>query len=242
MTAFSLRLSNAPTRSASCTQRPPTQRGSGVPAPTPSWRDHQRGPLPTLARRAVPRPVRGAGRGPGSHRRRATLRTASGSGSSGSPTSALWNAHLEQKLELAYFARGRLRSQLARHGEAPDELRGVDECLDPDDPDHRLRAPVRDLQARRRCSSPTRSGWRGCCGTRSGPSRSSSRARPIRPTGPGQRVIQDIFSRSRSSRLKGRVVILEDYDIRVGALPGAGRGRVAEQPAPAAGGVAAPAA
>ncbi len=33
---------------------------------------------------------------------------------------------------------------------------------------------------------------------------------------PGQRVIQDIFSRSRSKRLKGRVVILEDYDIRVG--------------------------
>ena len=32
---------------------------------------------------------------------------------------------------------------------------------------------------------------------------------------PGQRVIQDIFSRSRSHRLKGRVFILEDYDIRV---------------------------
>ena len=54
---------------------------------------------------------------------------------------------------------------------------------------------------------------------------------------PGQRVIQDIFSRSRSKRLKGRVVILEDYDIRVGPLPGPGRRRVAQQPAPTARGV-----
>jgi len=32
---------------------------------------------------------------------------------------------------------------------------------------------------------------------------------------PGQRVIQDIFERSRSPRLLGRVFILEDYDMRV---------------------------
>jgi glycogen phosphorylase len=33
---------------------------------------------------------------------------------------------------------------------------------------------------------------------------------------PGQRVIQEIFQRSRSPQLRGRVFILEDYDIRVG--------------------------
>jgi starch phosphorylase len=32
---------------------------------------------------------------------------------------------------------------------------------------------------------------------------------------PGQLVIQDIFTRSRSERLRGRVFILEDYDIRI---------------------------
>ena len=32
---------------------------------------------------------------------------------------------------------------------------------------------------------------------------------------PGQSVIQDIFARSRSSKLRGRVFILEDYDMRV---------------------------
>ncbi|MEX1171403.1 MAG: alpha-glucan family phosphorylase, partial [Chloroflexota bacterium] len=33
---------------------------------------------------------------------------------------------------------------------------------------------------------------------------------------PGQRVIQEIFQRSRSPQLRGRVLILEDYDIRIG--------------------------
>ena len=33
---------------------------------------------------------------------------------------------------------------------------------------------------------------------------------------PGQKVIQEIFQRSRSPQLRGRVFILEDYDIRVG--------------------------
>jgi len=32
---------------------------------------------------------------------------------------------------------------------------------------------------------------------------------------PGQSVIQDIFTRSRSPRLAGRVFVLEDYDIRI---------------------------
>jgi starch phosphorylase len=32
---------------------------------------------------------------------------------------------------------------------------------------------------------------------------------------PGQQVIQDIFAKSRSERLEGRVFIMEDYDIRI---------------------------
>ena len=54
---------------------------------------------------------------------------------------------------------------------------------------------------------------------------------------PGQGVIQTIFERSRSERLRGRVFILEDYDMRVAPLPGPGRGRLAQQPAPPAGGL-----
>ena len=36
------------------------------------------------------------------------------------------------------------------------------------------------------CCSPTSTAWRACCGTRSGRSRSSSRARPTPPTGPAR--------------------------------------------------------
>ena len=42
------------------------------------------------------------------------------------PDADIWRAHQRQKLELAIFARGRLRNQFARHGEAPavlEELR-----------------------------------------------------------------------------------------------------------------------
>ena len=35
------------------------------------------------------------------------------------PDDELWEAHQRQKLELAFFARRRLQSQFARHGESP---------------------------------------------------------------------------------------------------------------------------
>ena len=89
-------------------------------------------------------------------------------------------------------------------------------ALDPGDLDDRLRPAVRDLQAGRPAVHATWTAWRACCGTRTGPSRSSSPARPIPADRPGQRVIQEIFQRSRSAELRGRVFILEDYDMRVG--------------------------
>ena len=42
------------------------------------------------------------------------------------PSDELWEAHLRQKRELAIFVHGRLRSQLARHGESPAVLAEVD--------------------------------------------------------------------------------------------------------------------
>ena len=47
------------------------------------------------------------------------------------PARELWEAHQRQKRELSIFARGRLRSQFARHGEAPSVLEKLDEALDP---------------------------------------------------------------------------------------------------------------
>jgi starch phosphorylase len=113
------------------------------------------------------------------------------------PARDLWEGHLRQKRELAIFARGRLRSQFARHGEAPAVLAELEDALDPD----RL-----TIGFARRFATYKRAGLLF-----------SDIDRLAHPADrPGQRVIQDIFQRSRSPQLRGRVFILEDYDMRVG--------------------------
>jgi glycogen phosphorylase len=126
----------------------------------------------------------------------------------------LWEAHLRQKRELAIFVRGRLRGQLARHGEAPSVLGELDTILDP---------AILTIGFARRFATYKRAGllftdldrlarlaW--------------DEDRPVQivfagkahpADRPGQRVIQEIFQQSRSPKLRGRVFILEDYDMRV---------------------------
>ena len=130
------------------------------------------------------------------------------------PSKELWDAHARQKRELAIFARGRLRNQFARHGEAPSVLEELEEALDPD---------ILTVGFARRFATYKRAGllfhdldrlakllW--------------DEKRPIQVVfagkahpadRPGQRVIQEIFQRSRSPQLRGRVFILEDYDMRI---------------------------
>jgi starch phosphorylase len=130
------------------------------------------------------------------------------------PAQDLWDAHLRQKRELAHFARGRLRSQFARHGESPTVLAELEMALDPD---------VLTVGFARRFATYKRAGlvfsdidrlarmlW--------DPERPiqvvfAGKAHPA--DRPGQRVIQEIFQRSRSPQLRGRVYILENYDMRV---------------------------
>ncbi len=130
------------------------------------------------------------------------------------PTAELWEAHQRQKLELAIFARGRLRSQFARHGEAPGTLEELENVLDPD---------VLTIGFARRFATYKRASllfsdidrlarlvWdadRPLQVVFAGKAHPADR--------PGQGVIQDIFAKSRSSKLRGRVFIMEDYDIRI---------------------------
>jgi starch phosphorylase len=120
------------------------------------------------------------------------------------PSADLWEAHLRQKRELALFAHGRLRSQLARHGEAPSVLAEIESALDP---------AIMTIGFARRFATYKRAGLLFSDIDRlarifAGKAHPADR--------PGQRVIQEIFQRSRSPQLRGRVFILEDYDIRVG--------------------------
>jgi starch phosphorylase len=130
------------------------------------------------------------------------------------PAAELWEAHLRQKGELSHFARRRLRAQFARHGEPPavlDELEGV---LDPD---------VLTIGFARRFATYKRAGMIFTDMDRL--SRLVHDAdRPVQvifagkahpADRPGQQVIQEIFGRTRSAALRGRVFILEDYDMRI---------------------------
>ena len=130
------------------------------------------------------------------------------------PTAELWEAHQRQKLELAIFARGRLRSQFARHGEAPGTLEELEEVLDPG---------ILTIGFARRFATYKRAAllfsdldrlaqilWDA---DRPVQVIFAGKAHPA--DRPGQGVIQDIFSRSRGPELRGRVFILEDYNIRI---------------------------
>ncbi|HEY3524367.1 MAG TPA: alpha-glucan family phosphorylase [Candidatus Limnocylindrales bacterium] len=130
------------------------------------------------------------------------------------PPDQLWQAHERQKLELSIFARGRLRSQFARHGESPAALAELDALLDPG---------VLTIGFARRFATYKRAQllfsdvdrlarllWHQ---DRPVQIVFAGKAHPA--DRPGQQVIQEIFARTRSSQLRGRVFILEDYDIRI---------------------------
>ena len=131
------------------------------------------------------------------------------------PGRDLWDAHLRQKRELAHFAQGRLRSQFARHGEAPSVLAELDAALDPS---------ILTIGFARRFATYKRAGllfsdidrlarmlWDA---ERPLQVIFAGKAHPA--DRPGQKVIQEIFQISRSPKMRGRVFILEDYDMRVG--------------------------
>ena len=130
------------------------------------------------------------------------------------PAAELWDAHRRQKRELALFAEGRLRSQFARHGESPDLLGKVEHALDPD---------ALTIGFARRFATYKRAGMIFSDVDRLGrlvwdaerPVQVIFAGKAHPADRPGQGVIQEIFARTRSEQLRGRVFILEDYDMRI---------------------------
>jgi starch phosphorylase len=130
------------------------------------------------------------------------------------PAAELWEAHLRQKRELAVFARGRLRTQFARHGEAPRTLEQLGGALDP---------AILTIGFARRFATYKRAGMIFTDTERLARLLADS-ARPVQlvfagkahpADRPGQAVIQEIFGRTRTPEFRGRVFILEDYDMRI---------------------------
>ncbi|HEV7810093.1 MAG TPA: alpha-glucan family phosphorylase, partial [Candidatus Limnocylindrales bacterium] len=129
-------------------------------------------------------------------------------------TDDLWETHQREKLELAIFARRRLRNQFARHGEAPAVLEDLETALDPD---------ILTIGFARRFATYKRAGLlfsdldrlAGLLWSEDRPIQVVFAGKAHPADRPGQRVIQDIFARSRSEKLRGRVFIVEDYDMRI---------------------------
>jgi starch phosphorylase len=213
MTAFSLRLTNASNAVsrlhaetaqkawAPLAERPIINISNGVHLPT--WLGQ---PMRDLYERHLGMPVTDPLLVTNGERRWRSLRKL--------PAAQLWETHQHQKLELAYFARHRLREQFARLGEPPAALEELEAALDPE---------ILTLGFARRFATYKRAYllfydeerlskliW--------------DKERPLQviiagkahpADRPGQRVIQEIFTRSRSPQLRGRVFIVEDYDMRV---------------------------
>jgi glycogen phosphorylase len=131
------------------------------------------------------------------------------------PDEQLWDAHRRQKLELAMFARRRLQLQFARHGEAPGLLEELSKALDPE---------ALTIGFARRFATYKRAALLFSDEERLAHILLNA-DRPVQivfagkahpADRPGQRMIQDIFTRTRSPKLASRVFVIEDYDIRIG--------------------------
>jgi starch phosphorylase len=126
----------------------------------------------------------------------------------------LWGAHRQQKRELLEFLRRRLVRQFARHGESPGVLRELSGAFDPETLTigfaRRFATYKRaDLlfQDEGRLARLLVDAERPVQLVIAGKAHPADR--------PGQKVIQRIFTLSRTEALRGRVFILEDYDMRI---------------------------
>ena len=133
------------------------------------------------------------------------------------PDREFWEMHRAQKDRLGRFLRARLRDQMARHGASPDELRAIGGVFDP----HTLTIGFARRFATYKRASLIFSNIHRLQTLLSNPDRPvqmvfAGKAHPA--DRPGQDLIQHIFELSRSETFRGRVIILENYDMRMGRM------------------------
>jgi len=126
---------------------------------------------------------------------------------------AWWDAHARQKVALGEFLRDSIRRQLGRHGDSPDALREADTFFDPN---------VLTIGFARRFATYKRANLLFTDIERLTRILSSS-DRPVQivfagkahpADRAGQEVIRDIWEKSRTDAFRGRIFVMEDYDMR----------------------------
>ncbi len=133
------------------------------------------------------------------------------------PDRELWDVHNLQKENLIRFARGRVRNQLARHGASPDELREVDQLLNPD---------VLTIGFARRFATYKRADLlfrdfdrlRKVLKNAEQPVQIIFAGKAHPADKPGQELIRRIFEVSRHSDLRGSIVFIENYNMRIARM------------------------
>jgi starch phosphorylase len=129
----------------------------------------------------------------------------------------IWVAHRAQKERLGRFTRSRVLDEYARHGRPPSDLRRAQELFDPE---------VLTIGFARRFATYKRAGllFSDIHRLRSlllHPKRPvqillAGKAHPA--DRPGQDLIRHIYQLSQEADLLGRVIFLENYDMRVGRM------------------------
>jgi glycogen phosphorylase len=133
------------------------------------------------------------------------------------PDKELWDVHNMQKENLIRFTRNRVRAQLARHGASPDELRAVEELLNPD---------ALTIGFARRFATYKRADLlfrdfdrlRGILKDEENPVQIIFAGKAHPADKPGQELIRRIFDVSRNSDLRGHIVFIENYNMRVARM------------------------
>ncbi len=133
------------------------------------------------------------------------------------PDAELWSTHTAQKERLGRFTRSRLREQYARFGASPDELKAIGGIFDPE----ALTIGFARRFATYKRASLVFSDLRRleallCSDDRPVQLLFAGKAHPA--DRPGQNLIQHIFELSRSRTFAGKVIFLENYDIRIGRM------------------------
>ena len=133
------------------------------------------------------------------------------------PDAELWQTHRAQKDRLGRFTRSRLREQYALDGASPDDLRALDNVFDPD---------ALTIGFARRFATYKRANLVFsdlhrlqqilCHAERPVQMIFAGKAHPA--DRPGQHLIQHIFDLSRSQTFAGKVIFLENYDLRMGRM------------------------
>lgn len=131
--------------------------------------------------------------------------------------SELWNAHQAQKDRMAKFVGERLVQQHARYGESPEELEALSNIINPDAfiigfarrftgykrPNLILSQAKKLLALLGDAGRPVQIVFAG-------------KAHPLDED--GQRTLAELYLQTQSPKLRGKVVLLEEYDMQVGRM------------------------